>query len=183
VRVGNIDLRSMLRINSRMVNTLKLDDVAIEMTVLGGPNEKVSKKADSSFEVTVDDYLTLKTTITNRSDATIYPLLRLRPTLAYQPPDMALELGKRLVWSGLLQQVLKPLKPGASVETNLAICALCSCEFRIGASIEEVRVRKRDGDAGEKGSAGGIPDPVASTLGRRTWTTREYCRIRAVEVL
>jgi hypothetical protein len=182
VRAGSIDLRSMLRINSRMVNTLKLDDVIINMTVLGGADEKVSRTADSSFEVTVDDYLTLRTKITNRSDATISPLLRLRPTLAHQPPDMALELGKRFVWSGLLQQVLKPLKPGASVETNLAICALCSGEFRISASVEEVRVHKRDDDS-EKDSAGGIPDPVASTIGRRTWTTSEYCEIRAVEDL
>jgi hypothetical protein len=180
VRAGSIDLRSMLRVNARMVDTLKLDDVAIEMSVLGSEDEEVSQTARSSFEVVVDDYLTVKTKITNRSDVTIYPILRLRPTLAHQPTDMALELGKRLVWSGLLQQVLTPLEPGATVEASLAICALCSGDFEIGASVEEIRVCKRDDEA-EVGSAGGIPDPVASTMGRRTWTASEPCRIRAVE--
>jgi hypothetical protein len=181
-RAGSIDVRGMLRFNSRMVDMLKLDDVTIEMSVIGGTDEEVTHTARSSFEVFVDDYLTLKTKITNRSDATIYPILRLRPSLAHQPADVALELGKRLVWSGLLQQVLKPLEPGATVEANLAICALCSGDFEIGASVEEVRVCKRD-DEGEMEGAGGIPDPIASAMGRRTWTASKPCRILAIENL
>jgi hypothetical protein len=180
-RVGDIDLRSMLRINSRMVDTLKLDDIVIQMSVQGGAEKFVTQTARSSFEVKVDDYLTLRTKITNRSDATIFPILRLRPMLSHQPADMALELGKRLVWSGLLQQVLKPLIPGASVEANLAFCALCSGEFEIGASVEEVKVREMMTGDNKKGVAGAIPDPVASTVGRRTWTASEPCIIRAIE--
>ncbi|KAF2432208.1 Trs120-domain-containing protein [Tothia fuscella] len=178
-RSGSIDLRSMIRLNSRMVGTLKLGDVAFEMTVLGSDAAEVQQTARSTFTIQVDDYLTLRIRVTNRSQTTIYPLLRLGPALAHQPQDIALELGKRFVWSGSLQQVLKPLEPGGVVETNLAICALCSGEYELGATVEEIKVCKRDEQ--EKEVSGGIPDPVASSLGRRTWIASEPCRIRAVE--
>jgi hypothetical protein len=166
-----------------MIDVLRLEDVAISMFVLNSPDLKdpneIKQHGSSSFEVRVDEYLTLRTRVENRSKATIYPLLRLRPSLAHQPPEMALELGKRFTWSGLLQRILAPLAPGEVVEADLAICTLCSGDYEVGASVEEVKACTGLEEDDSIKKTGSIPDPVAGTLGRRTWTASEPCKISA----
>jgi trafficking protein particle complex subunit 9 len=181
-KFGTIDLRSVVRFNPRMVDVLKLDDLAIEMAVHGGEAGSVNQAGRTSFTVNVNDNITIRTTLRNRSDATIYPLLRLRPSLAYQPNDMALDLVKRLAWSGLLQRALSPLHPGETMQTELGICALSGGEYEIGAHVEEIKPCEKAAEPNEKGQGvASIPDPVADTLGRRTWTASEACRITAIE--
>lgn len=185
-KFGTIDLRSVVRFNPRMVDVLKLDDLAIEMTIHGeggeGEARSVRRTGRTSFTVGVDENVTVRTSLRNRSDATIYPLLRLQPSLAYQPNEMALDLLKRLAWSGLLQRRLPPIPPGEMMQTELGICALSSGEYEIGAHVEEIKACYRPEKQDENGQdAASIPDPVACTLGRRTWTASEACRITAVE--
>jgi hypothetical protein len=185
-RFGTIDLRSVVRFNPRMVDVLKLDDLAIEMTVHGesGGNGagSVNQTGRTSFIINVDDNVTVRTILRNRSDTTIYPILRLRPSLSHQPYEIALDLVKRLAWSGLLQQVLPPLRPGATVQTELGICALSSGEYEIGAHVEEIRPCEKAAEHDEEGQdVAYIPDPIAGSLGRRTWTASDACRIIAIE--
>lgn len=182
-KFGTIDLRSVVRFNPRMVDVLKLDDLAIEMAVrAAGKAKSVKQTGRTSFTVSVDDNVTVRTTLRNRSDATIYPLLRLRPSLAYQSNDMALDLVKRLAWSGLLQRALPPIRPRETLQTDLGICALSSGEYEIGAHVEEIKACDRIEKQDENGQGVAlIPDPGAGTLGRRTWTVSEACRITAVE--
>lgn len=183
---GTIDLRSVVRFNPRMVDVLKLDDLAIDMAVFGGDGQDgagdVNQTSRTSFTVKVDNNITLRTTVRNRSDATIYPLLRLRPSLAHQSNEMALDLAKRLAWSGLLQRALPPLQPGESIQAQLGICALSSGDYEIGAHVEETKPCERAGEQDENvQGVASIPDPVAGTLGRRTWTASQACRITAIE--
>jgi hypothetical protein len=182
-RFGTIDLRSVVRFNPRMVDVLKLDDLSIEMSVHGNDGENgaksVSRTGRTSFTVNVDEGITVRTTLKNRSDAIIYPLLRLRPSLAHQPNDMALDLVKRLAWSGLLQKALLPLHPGETMQTDLGICALSSGEYEIGAHVEEIKPAEKAVEHDENGHD--VPDPVAGTLGRRSWTASEACRVTAIE--
>jgi hypothetical protein len=185
-KFGTIDLRSVVRFNPRMVDVLKLDDLAIEMAVHGGSGESGAKSVNqtgrTSFTINVDDNITVRTILRNRSDATIYPMLRLRPSLAHQPNDMALDLVKRLAWSGLLQRALPPLHPGDTMQTELSLCALSSGEYEIGVHVEEIKPCEKAAENDEKvQGVASIPDPVAGTLGRRTWTASEPCRITAIE--
>lgn len=185
-KFGTIDLRSVVRFNPRMVDVLKLDDLAIEVVVHGEGGESEAKSVKqtgrTSFTINVDDNVTVRTTLRNRSDAWIYPLLRLQPSLAYQSNEMALDLVKRLSWSGLLQRRLPPLGPGETMQTELGICALSSGEYEMGAHVEEIKACDRTEQQDENGQGiASIPDPVAGTLGRRTWTACEACRITAVE--
>jgi hypothetical protein len=172
---GAIDLRSVVRLTPRMVDALKLDDVEIDMRI---SRESEEKFARNKFEIKVDDYAALKTRITNRSDSTIYPILRLRPSLSHQPADIALDLGKRLAWSGLLQTILPPIAPGKTAESNLAICALCSGEYEFGATVEEI---KRSSTVEDAKGEDVMPDPIAGVVGRRSWIASKPCIIVATE--
>ncbi|QDS76722.1 hypothetical protein FKW77_001068 [Venturia effusa] len=185
-RFGIIDLRSVVRFSPRMVDVLKLDDLAIEMAVRA-EDEKLGARSleqtgRTSFTVSVEDSLIVRTTLRNRSDATIYPLLRLQPSLAYKSNEIALDLVKRLAWSGLLQKALPPIGPGETIQTELGICVLSSGEYEIGAHVEEIKPSERiEKQAENDQDVAPIPDLVAGTLGRRTWTASEACRINAIE--
>jgi hypothetical protein len=170
-RFGNIDLRA-IRFNTRMVEVMKLPDISVAYNVIG----KHAKKQAGSFEVQVDDFATLQTTLYNRSNRTIMPLLRLRPSLADQPRDIALDMGKRFAWSGVLQQVLPKLAPQQSCSVELPICALCAGDFEVGATVEEVLSLE------SSISKEPVLDDLVADTHRRTWTAEETCRIVAVEV-
>lgn len=185
-RTGDIDLRG-IKLTTRMVDALKIEDLGIEMSVVapedGTTSEtSVRRTGRSKFSVTTDEFLTLKTKIHNRSQKPVLPLLRLQPSLRNQPHTIALDLSKRFVWHGLLQRALPLLQPGESMEVELGICVLCSGEFEVGATVEEVRVWK--GHASEvKGGSEAAPtfieDHLLERTERRIWHAREGCVISA----
>lgn len=185
-RQGNIDLRA-LRLNSRMLDILRLDDLAIEFQILDAKEEKLvaqSQSTPSTFDVRVEQDLVFRVKIKNRSDKTIFPLLRIRPSWAHQPSDQALDLAKRLTWDGVLQRQLDPIDPGEITFTDTSMCVTCSGELEVGASIEEYRLCKSTAkDEKEVGRSragtGEIPDSIADIQGRRTWTANQPCRIDA----
>jgi len=172
---GMIDLRNAVRMTPRMVDALKLDDVDIQLTISG---HEISM-SNKGFSITVGDFAILEAKISNRSESTIYPLLRLRPSLSHQGADAALDLGKRLAWSGLLQRTMQPVEPGKTVVAKLALCALCSGEYEVGATVEEIK-RARSASRNETGiEENGIPDLVAMAGMRRSWIAVTPCRLIA----
>lgn len=185
-RTGDIDLRG-IKLTTRMVDALKIEFVGIEMSVVAPDADTtdettVRQTGRCKFTVTTDEFLTLKTRIQNRSQKPIFPLLRLQPSLRNQPHTIALDLAKRFVWHGVLQRALPLLQPGASTEVEVGICMLCSGEYEVGATVEEVRVWK--GDASEvKGRSESAPsfveDHLLERTERRVWHAREGCVISA----
>jgi trafficking protein particle complex subunit 9 len=173
-RTGAIDLRTV-RFNIRMVDVLKLPDISVSYSVLG---KSVSKHGKTKFEIQVDDFASLRTSLYNRSNKTISPLLRLRPSLAEQPRELALDLGKRFAWSGVLQQTLPKLGPRKTFSVDLPICALCAGDFEVGATVEEVK--SATGYSNPNGKESALDDLVAD-MGRRTWIAEECCKIVAVD--
>ena len=191
-REGELDLRG-IRITRGMLDSLKLDDVGIEMMILPcedseeDEDEVVKRLGRSRFELRVDEFAIMKTKILNRSTLPIHPVLRLLPTFADQPAGPALDLDRKLAWTGLLQRVLPILAPGAEIEAELGFCALCSGEFEIAASVEEMQVLRGEDTAtgGEKGSGRERSDTISFSedlikdRGRRVWHASEPCRIIA----
>ena len=174
---GMIDLRGC-RLSSRMVNALRLDELAISFNVTG-PNTK--QVGNTSFQVAVDDFVTVRTSLRNRSPNTIFPLLRLRPSLVDQPREIALDLGKRFAWGGVLQRVLPALGPGEETTVDLVVCALCSGEFEVGASVEEIKASEEPSKEAENGGDKvQVLDELVTGLGRRVWTAKEGCKIIAI---
>ncbi|KAI9879664.1 MAG: hypothetical protein M1830_007771 [Pleopsidium flavum] len=187
-RTGDIELRG-LKLTSRMVSALKVEDLGIEMRLVAPEDDSadvVRQTGRSKFSIKIDEFLTLKTKIHNRTQKPIYPLLRLQPSLRNQPHNIALDLSKRFVWHGLLQRALPLLQPDETTEVDLGICVLCSGEFEVGASVEEVRIWKPPPDAATSEGVA-LADTAANLFGerllehteRRIWHAREGCSISA----
>ncbi|OCK84581.1 hypercellular protein-like protein HypA [Lepidopterella palustris CBS 459.81] len=183
-RQGDIELR-VIRLSSRMVESVKLDDIMVEMCVVsdyGDTSDAVRQTGRSKFEVSVDEFLTLKTKIHNRSKKPIYPLLRLQPSLANLPHNVALDLDKRFSWSGVLQRKLPLLLPGQTVESELGFVALCSGIFDIGATVDETQLwRDEEDHRGSRPRSGTalLQGYVFSEPTLRSWHANEPCSVRA----
>lgn len=188
-RSGDIELRG-IRLSSRMVETIRIEDIGIDMSVKPqncDSDESVMRRiGPSKYLVATDTFLTLATTLTNRTLRTVIPLLRLLPALrGVGSTAVALDLTRRLAFNGLLQRSLKPLAPGERRVVELGFVVLCRGEFEVSASVEEVRNSGRLGEQMDAKGADvlgpdGIPvDVVAKIVGRRTWVSREMCVIVA----
>ncbi|EOA88647.1 uncharacterized protein SETTUDRAFT_176680 [Exserohilum turcica Et28A] len=165
-RHGTLELRG-IRLSPRMVEAIKLDDLAISMSLSPDhplmPDQKDQEEEDTQsepeieqlgrakFAVKTDAFLTLTTTLHNRSPHAISPLLRLQPHISQLPHALALDLDKRLSWTGVLQRKLALLHPGATLTCELGLVPLCSGTYEVGALVEEAEV------VGEmmRGSGGG----------------------------
>ncbi|KAF2810649.1 hypercellular protein-like protein HypA [Mytilinidion resinicola] len=184
-RHGEIDLRG-IRLTSRMVEAIKLDDLKISMHITSDyedDDEIVRQTGAAKFEVYVDEFLTLKTKIHNRSSTPIYPLLRLQPSLANLPHNAALDLDKRFSWTGVLQRKLPVLQPGQTMESELGIVLLCSGVFEVSATIDEIRVWVDEKEKGEgarvRSGTGLLQGHILAEAGLRAWHSKEPCTITA----
>jgi hypothetical protein len=168
-RSGAVDLRVM-RLTPRMVAAVRIEDVGIEMAVSARSSQTVHRVTPSLYTVPTRTFLTLTTTIHNRTSQPVYPLLRLQPTLRYQPQDVAVNIGKKFLWHGVLQRGLPLLDAGEKVSVEMGVCVLCCGEFEIGASVEEGRIWVGDETSMKesKGEQRRIPT-------RRRWGLREAC--------
>ncbi|EEP78211.1 hypothetical protein UREG_03056 [Uncinocarpus reesii 1704] len=206
---GIIGLRGVT-LTSTMVDSLRMDDIEITFSI--HPLRDEAKPASltstptlqtgySTFTIPTNSFLTLCVTLFNRSLKPVHPLLRLVPSLRHQPSTVALELSKRLSWTGMLQRGLPILEPGQTVEARLGITALCRGEYEIGALVEEVRrlkpqsastVATKDGDVGDNANnrsgtehSTGEYDMLLENLvangqnQRRIWHARAPCFLSA----
>ncbi|KAL2369151.1 hypercellular protein HypA [Blastomyces gilchristii SLH14081] len=213
-REGAVDLRA-IRLNARMVDALRVEsvDVAFSLRPYASgiasddntsetDNESVTQMGHSKFIVRTNTFLTLSATIINRSSKPIHPLLRLQPSLRHTPHAVALDLSKRLAWSGMLQRALPILEPYQTTEVTLGITALCRGDYEISASVEEIRRLKQHSAApgatvgqgqeaaedvnGDVVAAAAAEDPYFDNFfitntpkHRRIWHSRVPCMISA----
>ena len=204
-RTGIINLRS-LRLSARMIPALKLDDLAISLSLSPCPSPptpphdpnttattSLTQLTRSKYSIPTSTFFTLTTTLRNRTPHPIHPLLRLQPSLRHQAPGAALDLSKRFLWNGVLQRALPVLEGGESREVGLGFCVLCRGEYEVGASVEEVRRVKgvRDGGGGGSGEGGdargghegdwALRGRIEDGGERRSWVAEEPCVVVAVD--
>lgn len=188
-REGSIDLRNV-RLNNRMVEAMRLEDVEMQFSLTSPSSspetsDAVEQTGRSRFRVKTDDLLTLNVTVHNRSSRPIHPLLRLQPSLRHQPNNIALDLTRRLVWTGMLQQALPILASGESTNASIGVTVLCRGEYEFGASVEEARLLRPslddDGDSAARYNDDGIMDTFGADVvrRRRIWHAKELCIIHA----
>lgn len=185
-RKGSIDLRN-IRLNARMVEAMRLEDVEMTFSLtspLTTTSNAVVQNGRSRFRVNTDDLLTLNITVRNRSSRPIHPLLRLQPSLRHQPNNVALDLTRRLAWTGMLQQALPVLQSGESTKASIGVTVLCRGEYEFGASVEEARLLRSFGES-NKDDLDPNDDSIKDTFGadvvrrRRMWHAKEACVIHA----
>ncbi|KAH6868145.1 TRAPP II complex [Alternaria rosae] len=184
-RHGELELRS-IRFTPRMVEAIKLDDLAIKTTIISDNpvadgEEIVRQVGRAKFEVPIDDFLTMKTFVRNRSPRPISPILRLQPHVAGLPHNVALDLDKRFSWTGVLQRKLPVIQPGETVESELGIVALCGGTYEVGATVDEAEfIKMSGGDDDEKTNDDQMLLQGGNVLGEpklRTWYMTEPCTI------
>lgn len=174
-RNGAVELRG-IRLSQRMIEAIKIEDIGINLTING------TARASSKYELLTDSFSELKVLISNRSSQAINPLLRLQPSVRHQTHTASLDLSKKIVWNGILQQALPILPAQEKVEICIGLTALARGEFEIGASVEEAQIggtmkeAKTDG-ARPRANTKTMMDAVLGTKERRIWHAREPCLI------
>lgn len=185
-RTGVVELRT-IRFSPRMVESIKLADVKIETAIEADFSSDedyhaVQQLGHSRFEISVDEFLTLKTKVFNRGSTPIAPLLRLQPHVAGLPHNIALDLDKRFSWTGVLQRRLPTIEPGQMVESELGIVALTSGVYEIGATVDEVELQEPVGEVKGNRPRSGTATLQAEVLGEpklRSWHMNEPCTVVA----
>jgi len=172
-RTGNIELRGF-RLSQRVVEAIKIDDIGIEISING------SKGINSQHEVFTDTFSEIKVRVKNRAKDPVLPLLRIQPSIRNQPHNVTLDLNKRFVWNGTLQQTLPLLATNESTEVTIGMTALCRGEFELSASVEEAKLLSFEDDELEEKSRPRantrmLMDTLLGTKERRIWHSREAC--------
>ena len=179
-RQGQIDFRKGIRLSPRTIDVLKIDHVDISFTITpsGKPADNadlVRQLAKSHFSIKTESFITLKVRVHNRSKDRLLLLLRLQPALRDQPHNVALDLSRRLAWSGILQQALHPpLELGDTREASIDIIVFAQGDYEVNATVEEIKGRTKTSTP--KGS-----DGIGVTSERRIWHARSPCLIDAVD--
>jgi hypothetical protein len=174
IRKGEIELRG-IRLSQRIIEAIKIDDIGIDISVNG------QQLGDAKFETFTDAFSEVNVKITNRSAEPIIPLLRLQPSIRNHPHNAALDLPKKFVWNGTLQQTLPQLLAGESVEVSLGITCLCRGEYEISASVEEARLlglpeeNVEEGQSRPRANTRSMMDALLGSKERRIWHSREPC--------
>ena len=183
-RNGEVNLRG-LQMTPSMISVFKLPELFISFSITPTKADTAVREVSSSaFQIPIDTFLTLNTTLYNRSSTPIWPLLRLQPSLANQPQHIALDLNKKLLVNGILQRALPIIKPRDTAEVKTGFCILASGIYEWNAVVEEVEVAavKRDEKELGRERAGSGELDVLRDLGRRIWVAEEGCRIVAKAV-
>lgn len=177
---GKVDLRS-IKLTNRMIEVIKIEDVDIAIFVesidnLASKDERL--EADKPYRVFVDEFIQIRTRLTNRSLSPIYPTLRIMPALCHRPLNVALDFTRKWAWNGTLQQHLPLLQAGETRDIILSAMALCRGEFEITASVEETMVYRTAADE-EKERTGrtrrdtqSLMDAMIGPKERRIWSSR-----------
>lgn len=192
-REGTMDLRRGIRLNARMIYSLKIEDVEISLSIHtsktpAGHSSPVSQLGRSRFRLHTNSFAVLTTKVHNRGSTELRSVVRIQPSLRDQPHTIALDLSKRLAWTGMLQRVLHPpLAPDEVREINLGVMALAAGAYEIGATVEELKLKQATPTPHVGAQSRGTDITTTTTTsrpkaGRRIWHTREPCMIDAIEV-
>ena len=174
-RNGDVELRG-LRLSQRMIDAVKIDEIGIEILA-----QDASGVATHVLEI--DASVDIKIKLTNRSTQPILPLLRMQPSVRNQPHTIALDLAKKFIWNGVLQQALPLLPSKESIEVTIGMTPLCRGEFEINALVEEAmrlgedeeRNKEVGAEQRPRANTGSLMDALRGARERRVWCCRESC--------
>ena len=181
-REGIIDLRRGIRLNAKMIEVLKIEDIELSLSVhpsmpSGNQRSQITQEGRSRFTCPTNSFATLAIRIHNRSSNKLHPLLRIQPSLRDQPHNIALDLSKRFAWTGMLQRAIHPPLAANEVrETELGIMALCAGEYEIGATVEELKAPVQNPQRTRL-------EVSTSSNDRRIWHAKEPCLIDAYDYI
>ncbi|CAI5756220.1 unnamed protein product [Candida verbasci] len=128
-RKGIIDLRN-LRITNKMSNNLKIDNILITNSIENMPKQR-------KYQLKLDTFYNLKTTIINNSNESISGIIRHLP-MPLIGNTRQLSIDKKLLINGVLQNKVATIKPKQKLEIVLSFVIIEKGEFEWGTIIDLV---------------------------------------------
>ncbi|PHH72892.1 hypothetical protein CDD82_5744 [Ophiocordyceps australis] len=166
-RTGAVELRN-IRLTSRMIEAIKVDDVGIDVWVEDAGGRRCSGDATAQ----VDEFLKAKVRVSNKGKRPMQVLVRLLPVLCHRASTVSLDYTRKFAWNGTLQQQMTPLEPQDSVDYVLGVTALCRGEFELTASVEEVQIWEARGGGRPRSDTQKMRDAALGVRERRMWHSR-----------
>ncbi|RCK65950.1 hypothetical protein Cantr_01700 [Candida viswanathii] len=138
-RQGIIDLRA-IRLTSKMANMFVYEKVHVSNTIVkdsGKPVERVG----NTYNLSLDEFYILRTSIVNDSEETISGIIRHLPLpLHAAPPGTALRplvtIDKKMLINGTLQNKFQEIKPGNRLDLEVSFVIIERGEFEWGTVVD-----------------------------------------------
>lgn len=175
-RRGSVNLRS-LRLSSRMLDLLKLDDLEMftEIRPADGEDPTILKPGKSSYRAPLNTFLSAVVSLRNRSSSSLQVVVRFDPRPSHRPSGFpGVELSRGFVWNGTLHQSCGTIKPGVMKQVRFDFCIITEGSWRVGAEVEEVTIPEDNTDRSDAED-----DWALNTIGpreKRIWKS-EGCEI------
>ncbi|KAI8803231.1 transport protein Trs120 or TRAPPC9 TRAPP II complex subunit-domain-containing protein [Cladochytrium replicatum] len=130
-RSGSFLLRT-LKLNRMMMNVLKQEEVSFSVQLLGDSSESagVANVGTHLGQCRLGEFVTLRWTITNRTDNPIKLFLRVEPMQDLHNGQIRTDLTGLFAWTGMLQTVLPVIPAHAHITHDVSVVFLSQGRFR-----------------------------------------------------
>ncbi|GMM35913.1 Trs120 protein [Saccharomycopsis crataegensis] len=130
-RQGDIELRG-IRLSQRMVSVLRIEKIGIEMQILN--DHQNIKNNGLYWEVSTEQFATIRTKIINRSNYVLQGFIRHVPISNNHGP-----IDRKILYNGVLQLNIgqEGILPGESKDFDLGVVILDKGEYEWGAIFDE----------------------------------------------
>ncbi|KAK9477019.1 TRAPP II complex [Lipomyces japonicus] len=141
-RAGQIELRA-LRITPQMVGIIKVEDVVIDLSIRSDNNYS-KKSGRKHWQVQTDEFIILVITITSNHSAVTNPgqsltgILRIQPALRNLPIPASLDISRRMIFNGVLQQPIVNVAVGETRTVELQVVVLSKGEYEFVSLFEVI---------------------------------------------
>ena len=161
-RHGQVDVRKGIRLSPRMIDALRIEHVQLAFDM----PESISK---DDFTISRNEFVKLLIKVHNASQEDLSLMLRLQPLLHDQPHNIATDLSKRFLWTGVLQKAIRPvIEPGQTEISELEVIGLVPGVYEVNATVEDLKAAKP-----------GVDGLTSSE--RRIWHARKPALIHVVD--
>lgn len=138
-RHGIIDLRA-IRLTTKMANMFVYEKVHVSNVILGDGGKQI-ERFGNSYNLSLDEFYVLRTTIVNDSDETISGIIRHLPLpLHGATPGSVMRphvsLDKKMLINGILQNKFHAIKPGDKLELDVSFVIIERGEFEWGTVLD-----------------------------------------------
>ncbi|RPA87263.1 Trs120-domain-containing protein [Ascobolus immersus RN42] len=164
-RTGDVELRG-IRLGGKALDALRIDGISVDMEVTpaaldddgeGEEEDKGFRKvSNDTYRLALERFYNLRVRIVNHTQSPATLLFRILPLLKNQPPAVALDLSRKLVFNGVLQRGAGRLKPGEERVVELGFVAFCGGEYEVLVMAEEANQGDGWSEGGKRTGRGSV---------------------------
>ena len=141
-RHGIIDLKSTV-LSDEMQKMIHPDELKLDAELVSSTSmqlQRSRKKGSLTFNALAGESLVLRVSLLNQSERSVQPRLTLEPHLEDSSSDQDDEIGRAIIWDGLLQKVGPVIHPGETQKVEWVVGFVCPGRYEILLFAESYRV-------------------------------------------